>query len=276
MSHSLSKLRELLADELLVRTPMGMAPTPRARALSEPLVRALVELNAIVFEGAGFEPATARRAFTLGLDDGLALVVVPSLMHRLRREAPSVEIVVRAVPSAYVHELEDERIDLVFSPILEPRAGLVVQKLYEEHFVCVLRREHPTLRDSPRALDLETFVALSHVLVAPFELATPSAPRRLSSGIVDEWLASVGRTRHIALRVPHFLVALAVVAASDLVATMPSRFASALAAPLGLCVLEPPEALQSQTVWQIWHERRRRDPALTWLREILAREFPDS
>ena len=41
MSHALGRLRKMLGDPLLVRTPQGMEPTPRAKAMSQPLERAL-------------------------------------------------------------------------------------------------------------------------------------------------------------------------------------------------------------------------------------------
>src|SRR5207248_4721689 len=41
VSHALGRLRHMLKDELFIRTPDGMAPTPRAEQLAEPLRRAL-------------------------------------------------------------------------------------------------------------------------------------------------------------------------------------------------------------------------------------------
>ncbi|NBA32337.1 LysR family transcriptional regulator, partial [Aeromonas caviae] len=41
MSHSLGRLRAFLGDPLLVRTPQGMLPTPRAQRLLHPQMQAL-------------------------------------------------------------------------------------------------------------------------------------------------------------------------------------------------------------------------------------------
>ncbi len=43
MSAALSRLRLLLGDELFVRGPSGLQPTPRAMDLAEPLGRALAD-----------------------------------------------------------------------------------------------------------------------------------------------------------------------------------------------------------------------------------------
>src|SRR6266567_853884 len=45
VSHALSRLRHMLKDELFVRTPEGMVPTPRAEQLAEPLRRALSDMQ---------------------------------------------------------------------------------------------------------------------------------------------------------------------------------------------------------------------------------------
>jgi DNA-binding transcriptional LysR family regulator len=270
MSHSLAKLRALLGDELLVRTPAGMSPTPRARALAQPLARALAELRSVVASGSAFEPATARRVFTIGTSDYGSSVLIPALMQRLGKEAPLVELVVRPLPAAFASALEEERIDLALSPYPEPRATLVAQKLFDERFVCVLRGDHPVLRGAPRKLDLETFASLSHVQIAP---------RGARGGAVDDWLARAGKTRHVALRIVDFLVAPLVVAESDLVLTVPERIARVFARSHGLRVLEPPASpkgpgsvrpFPSFSMWQIWHQRRRQEPAHEWLRGMLS------
>jgi DNA-binding transcriptional LysR family regulator len=238
-----------------------MSPTPRARALAQPLARALAELRSVVASGSAFEPATARRVFTIGTADYGSYVLVPWLMKRLGKEAPFVEIILRPLPSTVSEVLEDERIDLALSPYPEPRATLVAQKLFDERFVCVVRRDHPALRKASRRLDVETFSSLSHVQIAP---------RGGRGGVVDDWLARQGKTRFVALRTADFLVAPLVVAQSDLVLTLPERIAHVFAESHGLRVMDPPGDFPTFSLWQIWHQRRRQEPAHAWLRGVLS------
>jgi DNA-binding transcriptional LysR family regulator len=266
MSHSLGKLRVLLGDELLVRTAAGMSPTPRARALAQPLSRALAELRSVVSSGSAFEPRSARRAFTVGTADYGSFVLMPGLMRRLGAQAPSVEILVRPLPSDLTEALEEERIDLALSPYPEPRAALAAQKLFDERFVCVLRRNHPALRRRARRLNLETFTSLPHVQIAP---------RGARGGAVDDWLARHGKTRHVTLRVADFLVAPLVVAETDLLLTVPSRVARVFARSHGLALLEPPGEFPRFSIWQIWHQRRRQEPAHAWLRGMVSQVATD-
>src|SRR2546425_5778290 len=45
MSHALNRLRHLLRDELFVRTPEGMVPTPRAEMLAQSVRNVLSEIQ---------------------------------------------------------------------------------------------------------------------------------------------------------------------------------------------------------------------------------------
>jgi DNA-binding transcriptional LysR family regulator len=143
---------------------------------------------------------------------------------------------------------------------------MVAQRLFTERFDCVLRSDHPALGKTQRALDLETFTRLSHVQIAP---------RGTRGGMVDELLARRGKTRHVALRVADFLVAPLVVAGSDLVLTVPERVARVFAGTHGLRVVEPPLDIPGFTMWQIWHARRKQEPAHVWLRGLLAQAVVD-
>src|SRR3954447_10487863 len=68
MSHALGRLRHMLKDELFIRAPEGMVPTPRAEPLGEPLRNALSEMQ-LALEPAAFDPAAADRRFLLAVNN---------------------------------------------------------------------------------------------------------------------------------------------------------------------------------------------------------------
>jgi len=258
MSHALGRLRALLDDAILVRSKSGMLPTARARALEEPIRRALREIEEALRAGPVFDPRTAERTFAIATSDYGELVVLPPLLERLAREAPRIDLRIHAVPEDWATALEENVYDLVVIPNAgDTPAGIVRQKLFDETFVCVLRKGHPALR----RFDLDTFVALPHVLIAP---------RGRLGGMVDEALAARGLGRRIALTVPHFLVAPLVIASSDLVLTLAERVARTFASMAPLDVRAPPIAVRGFAMYQAWHERRRGDPAHAWLRNLVA------
>ena len=76
MSHALSRLRALFADDLFVRTPTGMEPTARAREIA-PLVSAAIEhIEAALNLGAGFDPAKSAGIFTAGMAEYAEVALV--------------------------------------------------------------------------------------------------------------------------------------------------------------------------------------------------------
>lgn len=279
VSHALRRLRELVGDPLLVGGRGGMALTPRAENLVQPVRSALVTLGRALAEPAPFAPATATRTFTLNCPDLFDLLVVPHLMTRLREEAPGVDLVI-SPPS--VPRLSDRlaagEVDLAVRPRVEghpgvepPMAevGLLRRTLFKDRFLCVLRRGHPALAPSPRTgrprrLTLRAYAALEHVLVSP----TGEGP-----GPVDALLAQEGLRRRVALRVPQFASALAAVASSDLVLTGPEVLASLPRAGLAgpdLVAIPVPLRMPAQSIDMVWHERFTNDPGHAWLREVVA------
>lgn len=123
--------------------------------------------------------------------------------------------------------------------------------------MCVLRSDHPAVTDG---LSLERYVSLRHIAV------TISG---VGESAVDVALSARGLTRHVALRVPHFLAGAMLVADSDMILTLPRRLASLLADKLPLALLDLPLQVQPLSPAMIWHERFHGDPAHAWVRQQL-------
>jgi DNA-binding transcriptional LysR family regulator len=256
MSHALRRLRAQLEDPLFQATPRGLQPTARAHALAPPLAEALALVRRAVTTPAPFSPAALKRTFTLGTTDYGDLVLLPRLMARLAREAPGVQLVTR--PGSDEAPLLAGEHDLNFGVAAPESADVRSEKLFDDGFVSLLRAQHPLAK---QRLTLERFVALGHVLISP---------TGRGEAAVDVALRRLGRTRHIALRVPHFLSAPLVVAESDLIVTLPARVAEALAAPDRLILRRPPLEVPGFMVSLFWHARNDDDAAHRWLRALVA------
>lgn len=255
ISHALARLRDQLGDPLLVRAGPRMTLTPRAEALRDPLQRVLAELSALVRPAAAFDPATTTRRFTLVSTDYIAALVLPRVLPGLRQAAPGLDLLLRAASRGFFAELADGGADLGFVVKVEPAAGIHVRKLYTDRFVCLVRDGHPALR---RGLDLAAFLKFPHGLVAPLGA---------SGSFVDDALREQGLgPRRVAVVVPHFSLAPALVADTDLLLTLPERIAGQLAAGGGLRVVPLPLRLAAFTVGVAWHDRVHHDPAVAWLR----------
>src|SRR6202521_5701838 len=111
MSHALNRLRHMLKDDLFVRTPQGMVPTPRAEILAQPLRNALSEMQ-LALEPAAFDPAASDRRFALAVNNYAAVVLAPPLVAAVAAAAPAVRLDIR--PSGTI-----DIMDLLHSGALE-------------------------------------------------------------------------------------------------------------------------------------------------------------
>ncbi|MEZ4238451.1 MAG: LysR family transcriptional regulator [Myxococcota bacterium] len=255
VSHALGRLRERLGDPLLVRAGQRLVPTPRAERMRPRLGAALEALARAVGEDR-FAPATAERAFRIVCTDHAELGVLQPLGTALLRAAPGITLhseVPRGDASA---RLRDGRADLALGAFSPAPADIRSEVLFEEHFVTLLRPGHPALDDGP--LDVVRYAGLQHLLVAP-----GGRPR----GALDDRLEALGLQRRVVRTVATFLVAPFLVADSDVVVTLPSRVAAALADRVGLVQRAPPPELDGRfPVRMLWHRRDDEDAAHRWLR----------
>jgi DNA-binding transcriptional LysR family regulator len=86
---------------------------------------------------------------------------------------------------------------------------------------------------------------------------------------IDAELAAAGITRQIAAIVPAFRAAAEIVAETDAVTTISRAFASRLAGPMGLNLIEAPLRQARLGVVTVWADHRSHDPVLVWLRAQL-------
>lgn len=270
VSHGLGRLRRLLNDPLFLRTPKGVVPTERAAELAQPIGDVLARARNVFAVAEPFEPARSTRRFTLGAPDGVSAVVLPPLMAALREQAPGVGIGVRQVlPTpgetsaerawqfAFT-ELESRAMDLAILPLAEVPARFHRQGLYEEDFVLAMRAGHPLLR----RVTLARYCDSQHLVVSLHGDA---------HGFVDEVLAGKGRRRRVALTVPNFMMALAMLAESDLVAALPRRFVQRQGPRFGVVAVEPPVALGSFGLQLVAPRVAMMDAGVAWLAEVIAR-----
>lgn len=259
-SHALRRLRDLLGDPIVVRTREGIAPTPRADALTDKLSAALGALEEALLGAAAFDPKTVERRFYVSASDYAEFVLMPPLLARIATEAPGVDIWVRPYDEGLADHLRRGDVDLVLGvpASIENADGIRGAELFEERFVCLARKGHPLTRGK---LTPERFAAARHAFIAP---------RGRPGGAVDVALAEQGLERRVAFAVPHFLMVPHVVAATDLVVTVAERIARAFVTSLSLQVFEPPLALPPFSLFMFWHVRHDADPAQLWLRRTLA------
>jgi DNA-binding transcriptional LysR family regulator len=268
VSHALARLRHLLGDPLLLRGKGGFQPTARALELARPLAEALQSVRSVL-GGAVFEAGTAQRVFRLAMSDYGAALALPALLRRLRVEAPGIDLQVSyASRPAVIAAMQDGDIDLALGVFPQLPEQLHRETLFEESFICALDAASLAAGETLR---LDTYLARPHVLVASSEGGMAAE--------VDAALARLGRTRRIAVRLPHWTVAPELLLGTDLILTVAQRAVQGtvadgtqqgLALVQGLALHAPPFAIAPFMFELIRHGRTDGDAGIAWLRAAIA------
>jgi len=256
VSNALARLRETFNDPLFVRTAQGMVPTPMAQNIISPVRSALALLRVSVQESRTFNPLQANKTFRISMTDLTEAVILPPLFQRLRRHAPAV-----VIESFLAHRRETTsdlaagRLDFAVDAPLNTDAQVRHIKLMEDRYVCAMRQGHPLAGKA--SISLDEYLALTHIHIST---------RRNGLGQVDLALGKIGLQRKITLRSQHYLMASNVLQQTDMVMTVPERFARRH----GLHFVPLPiSELPSVETHLYWHESTEQDPANRWMREQL-------
>jgi len=261
MSAALLRLWTLLRDELFVRGPDGLPPTPRALDLAEPLGHALGEIQRTLEFTQAFDPRSSAMTFNLGLSEHPTFALLPCMAEILQGAAPAVTLRVRSFTAGdeAVAMLDAGGADLTIGvPQATSTGRILTRPLFEERFVCIVRKGHAAAR---ALLDLQTFLGLSHLLVSP---------EGDGVGYVDAALAKLGLRRPITLTLPHMQGVPALVARTDMISTVMGGAVTASGHADELCVLDPPLDLDTVPFVMSWHRRNDVHPAQRWFRDFIA------
>ena len=266
ISSSLARLREILQDDLFVRSGNGMQPTPRALALKEPVQRVLAAVKGEILDTGRFDPLTEIRPYTIATPGIGETLFFPRLVARLAQDAPRVNLHSTVVGPRHLEDaLEAGEVDLAvgYFPDLA-RPTTMQQTLFTHGFTCLARAGHPVINNP---LTLEAFLEAHHIVVGS---------EGSSQELFEDALAKRGLERRCALRSPHFMSLPFVVASTDLIVTVPRAVAAFFSGLADLQVLDPPIDIPEFAVKQYWHRRFHHDARVTWLRTIMSELYQNN
>lgn len=264
VSNALARLRKQLGDELFVRTPLGMEPTPYAESISEGVLYALGMVHSTLNQSSAFDPHTSVRSFTIGMTDIGEVWFLPRLMELLAQRAAGVTIsTVRNASVNLRDEMEAGKVDLAIGLLPHLKSGFFQRRLLTTRYVCLMRKGHPL--DKAR-MSLKEFSSAEHILVIS---------QGTGHGKIDEVMQRAGIDRKVRLTVPHFTPVGQLLRSSNMVATVPEQLARSSAEPYGLVYAKHPVELPTVSINVFWHAKTHKDAANKWLRGLIFEAFSD-
>jgi DNA-binding transcriptional LysR family regulator len=264
VSNALKRLRTLLKDDLFVRTARGMEPTPYAMHLAEPVAQALNALQAAFSQRDTFDPTTSSRTFTLAMTDIGEIYFMPPLLEALARQAPHIKIsTLRNSTSGLREDMEAGKVDLALGLLPDLQTGFFQRRLFYQRYVCMFRQGHPT---ATNPISIDSFCSTEHVGVIA---------ENTGHGEIDARLERHGVKRQIRLVVPHFVSVGHILQSTDLIATVPERFAARCEKPFNLQISTLPIKLPEIAINLFWQTKYNREPGNMWLRQLIVQLFSD-
>ena len=257
LSAALKRLREQLGDPLFVKTRQGMQPTAYTDQAAPEAAAILDLVRHRVLAPLTFDPACSTRTFTVSTSDIGEMVFMPKLLRHLAAVAPGVSVrtTTGTLPERLA-ALARGDIDLLVGYFPDVQGtDLLQRRLFSHGFVCLVRRGHPALQDG--VLTAEAFLSASHA-----GLLDPGRSQEL----VEGYLQQQQLRRHLTYVGSHLLGLPPVVAATDLIATVPEEAGRIFAGNPDLQQLEPPFPFPHFDVKMYWHRTAHSDAALLWLR----------
>jgi DNA-binding transcriptional LysR family regulator len=259
LSHSLTRLRHLFGDELFVRLPHGMEPTPKAHEIGMLVEVALDRIRRALDLQHGFDPATTRRSFQATIAEYAEVALIERLMQCMVERAPNADL--RLMPldfSATPEQLDGGAVTLAIGHLRDhaPRFGR--RMIYRERLSVLVHQHHPALG---QPLTAERYVAWPHVVMSPSGKAIRS---------IDPHLAARGLKRRVAATVGTYLALPPVLRSTEMIATLPGITAEALATLAGDLVRIDLPFVQLVEVSMVWHVKTEADPAERWFRDLVA------
>jgi DNA-binding transcriptional LysR family regulator len=278
VSHSLSRLREAIDDELFAPGVSGMQPTPRALELASDIRKGLQNFHSALI-AKPFVPARAIRTFRIAASDNVSMLVLPRLIRRLAETAPNIDI--RIFPLSRldaVRNLEGDRLDLLIGWFGSLPDTMQRSTLYKEEEAMVVRAGHPLTKAE---LTKQKLFQFPHVVVE----FTGSEEHQEDGFMNDEGVSrrvwnerallefqdkNVSLVGRAAVCVPYFAAVAPILEVTDMVATLPRRLAVWLAKRNPIVLLELPYKPITVDIEMVWHKRLARDRGFRWVREALA------
>ena len=274
VSHALGRMRRLVDDVLFVREADGMRPTARAMQLALPVHEALSGIDTAL-TAKDFAPERTERTFAIASSDYSCTLIIPRLIARLARSAPGIDIYAVAVTgSGVVRQLDDGRLDMAIACFATVPERFGRTKLLDESYVLIVRSGHPLAGGEvtiSRAMDHPHVVVdylgnVEHLTDGFFSERGALRRVHMDRPVIEapQRIEQYGR---IAAKVPSYSNAAAIVARTDMVASIPKRLAADLCANGDLVVLDPPFDTTPVAIEAVWPRRAEADPALSWLRQ---------
>ena len=143
MSKTLNRLRNLIDDELFVRSSHGLTPTPKTLELEKPVNHILGQLTELMVTNQEFDPANTAATISLATLGTSASVGMPNFINKLRQNAPKLMLISQNIDDKWEDRLRSGNLDFAIVAKNKFSDDFVTHKLMSIKPVLYMRKDHP-------------------------------------------------------------------------------------------------------------------------------------
>lgn len=256
VSHALTKLRDHFNDPLFVRVSKGMAATDLAKELRESIETLTQQGRELAQKSEKFNPRNAKGRITIATTDMQEIILMPSLLKRLRKEAPELQISIRPTGGELPKsELENGTIDIALAGFYKNLPeGFYQRKALELDFSTAYRKNHSTIKGN---LTASEYYECDHALIT------------LQGDLKDNF----PKKRKIRYGSYSFTGIAWTLASTDLVLTAPTLLLKKYKEYFPIVIQKTPVEFPKVEVRMVWHALTHKDPLRMWFRDLLKAEL---
>jgi DNA-binding transcriptional LysR family regulator len=266
MSNTLSRLRQLFDDPILVRTSKGMIPTDRALELQRIAQEVMSRMRSLVIGSERPDVATVASSIKIACADGTALFALGPLLEEMRLVAPNIHVEITQISNLHVREpLDDGSIDLAIGAYHDLPGDFQITRLIRDEMMCMIGTRHYGEKQS---LSIEEYAQGAHAV-----LSVGYGFRATIETVTDEAMSRLGLSRNIRLSSQYTSVLADVISRSDLIATFPSFMIRQFARHLPVTGATLPLSLPVFSLSAVWRADANENWVLSWFRQQLRRHM---
>ncbi|MCM5557820.1 LysR family transcriptional regulator [Pleomorphomonas sp. JP5] len=260
VSNALGRLRDQFKDPLFQRVDKGVAPTPFAESLIDPVRRSLAILRDGISLNRDFDVSQAVRTFRLALNDFAVVSLIPGLLEDISKRSTGLKLYVMGQEVMQPLEaLLAGEADIAVDSIMREVPGVDLMPLHVPLAVIVARRGHPQIQGT---ITKQQYCDAAHIV-----LKQDSRLRAHAEAV----LLSQGITRRVVCEVSNCIQIPSLIASSDLIAMLPGPYARTAAQHYDLQVLPTPFESSGHRIQIATLAEKATDPGIDWLRQHLYR-----
>ncbi|MCL1047390.1 LysR family transcriptional regulator [Shewanella electrodiphila] len=266
ISKSLQKLRHHFGDELFVKIPSGLEPTPFAVNLFQSISPVYQDLELAVNSVNEFDPAALEDTFHIALSPFLLNSIGSKLFLNIMASAPKCNVQMYKWSTDSLSQIQQDRLHLGLTYQIPELPSEVSEKyISTERFKCYVRKNHPCKKTS---------ISLSEAAQYDFA-AIIAADWNYQQTIAQGIFAKNNLDYRVKFRSELPSTILDVISETDMIAPLSGFLDISHYPQLRAIKINVDEGVLDYKISTYFHYKNRQNPLTQWLNNLVLKTFEE-